>query len=319
MTCVGNARKYRVPLPDVRLEAPDARGRDERPEVSPPVHVVSSESELTPIHGGIFVPTMGALHEGHAALIREAARLRRVRFPDAPVVVSVFVNPTQFNDPTDLARYPRTLGSDVEMCRRAGAQAVFAPSIETMYPPGLPVPVPALPPVATEPRLEDGFRPGHFAGVCQVVSRLYELIRPRVALYGQKDWQQLQVLTAMTRSLGLAIQTIGVATVREANGLAMSSRNAFLSVEERARAGSLAAALHEAGRCVLAAEAEERMRAVLAAAGAAVEYAVVRDAETLMTLGPGGAESRPMRALLAARVGSVRLIDNEAWPGGCSA
>ncbi len=265
--------------------------------------------------GGVLIPTMGALHAGHAALVRAGAGLRGT---GQAVVVSVFVNPTQFNDAADLARYPRTLEADAEVCRRAGADVVFAPSVEEVYPPGEVVPTPALPGVATRPGLEDALRPGHFAGVCQVVARLFELVKPSAAVFGEKDWQQLQVVRAMVAGEGRGgrfggVRIVASPTVREADGLAMSSRNVFLRPEERARAGAIHRALGRA-RGERGVEAAERaMREELEASGLEVQYAVVRDARTLERyVGGGGGGGR---ALVAARLGSVRLIDNAAWSG----
>lgn len=273
--------------------------------------------------GGVFVPTMGALHEGHAALIRAGVRERDAACPGRPVVVSVFVNPTQFNDPSDLARYPRTLDADVELCRTAGADAVFAPGEATVYPtaPGGAVRIPTLPAVAREPGLEDAARLGHFAGVCRVVARLFDLIRPAAAMFGEKDWQQLQVVRAMVAEDAGATsrpRIVGVPTVREHDGLAMSSRNVFLTPQERASAAAIFRALREAGRLEDAGAAERHMRAVLDAAGLRTEYTVVRFADTLMPLAgvKGKNAGRPKRALIAARIGAVRLIDNAPWPQG---
>lgn len=254
--------------------------------------------------GSVCVPTMGALHAGHAALIRHAVRVARGR----PVVVTVFVNRTQFNEAEDFARYPRMPEADAEVCRVAGAAAVFAPPEEVVYPRGAEIKAPPLPPVATEPGLEDAFRPGHFAGVCQVVKRLFELVRPSAAVFGEKDWQQLKVVEAMTAREGLGVEIIAHPTVREADGLAMSSRNRFLTEEERRRAAGISLALCEAGADEEPRRAEALMRGVLAEHGLAPEYAVVRDATTL-TLGVQGS----MRALIAARLGAVRLIDNAPW------
>lgn len=263
----------------------------------------------------IFVPTMGALHDGHVALVRHAARQRTSSTASQPVVVSVFVNPTQFNDPADLARYPRTLEADARACREAGADVIFAPSTEEVYPAASPPRVPPLPAVATEPKLEDAFRPGHFAGVCQVVARLFELVQPVSAIFGEKDWQQLQVIRAMVAAgpAGFARpEIIGLPTVREPDGLAMSSRNVFLSPEERRRAVAVSAALRRAGDSSEREprEAESHMRHTLEAAGLEIQYAVVRDAERLTEPKAG----QPKRALIAVRLGSVRLIDNAEWP-----
>ncbi len=254
-----------------------------------------------------FVPTMGALHEGHATLIRTAAAAAG----GADVAVSIFVNPTQFDDPSDLSRYPRTLEQDLDLCRRAGATIVYAPPVADVYPPGIDLPPTPIPDQATKPGLEDGLRHGHFAGVCQVVRRLFDLVRPHAAYFGEKDWQQLQVIAAMTSMLSLPVRIVPVPTVREPDGLAMSSRNRFLSADDRRRGLSLSMALCEAGRASSPGDAEAIMKAVLNQSGVTPDYAVVRHAATLMPA--TGGESGPMRALIAAKVGAVRLIDNAAW------
>ncbi|HYD00815.1 MAG TPA: pantoate--beta-alanine ligase [Phycisphaerales bacterium] len=279
------------------------------------MQVISDPADLAPYGGNLFVPTMGALHDGHAALIRSAARLRDAAPAGGPpVVVSIFVNPTQFNDAADLARYPRTIDADLATCHRAGADAVFVPDPETVYPPGATIPVPPLPEVATEPRLEDALRPGHFAGVCQVVARLFELVTPSAAVFGEKDYQQLAVVRAMTTALSLPIEIIPAPTVREKDGLAMSSRNRFIPPEHRPRAAAISRALCEASAPgnSTAHKAEAAMRKVLLAAGfaeAEIQYAVVRDAQTLGAVKPGAAG----RALIAAALAPVRLIDNAPW------
>src|SRR5688572_25050071 len=195
------------------------------------MELVPTAADLSRFAKGVFVPTMGALHEGHASLVRIA---RRPAAACQPVVVSIFVNPTQFGPNEDYTRYPRTLDADMALCKEAGADVIFAPAVEEMYPPGG-VRVPALPRVATEPGIEDAARPGHFEGVCQVVLRLFELVRPAAAVFGEKDWQQLQVVSAMTRAEGLPIRIVPGETVREADGLAMSSRNRFLTPDDRRR------------------------------------------------------------------------------------
>ncbi|MCH8509560.1 MAG: pantoate--beta-alanine ligase [Phycisphaerales bacterium] len=258
--------------------------------------------------GCVLVPTMGALHAGHAELVR-LARARADRRA-ARVVVTVFVNPTQFNESADFDRYPRTLDADLRACADAGADAVLAPAPDTVYPPGRPIPVPDLPGVATEPGLEDAFRPGHFAGVCQVVSRLFDLTEPAAGVFGEKDWQQLQVIRAMTLAQGRPIDIVPAPTVREPDGLAMSSRNRLLSPEARAAAPAIPRAIRRAAACDRPEPAERALTDELTAGGIAPEYAVVRDAETL--LAPCG---RSCRVLVAARVGGVRLIDNAPWPG----
>lgn len=267
--------------------------------------VVADAPGLEAFRGGVLVPTMGALHAGHAALIAHARATAGTR----PVIVSIFVNPTQFNERADFERYPRTIEADLAACSQAGADAVFAPPVEVMYPPGMEVAAPALPRVATSPGLEDAHRPGHFAGVCQVCKRLFELVRPASAVFGEKDWQQLAVVRAMVRELSMGIEIAGHPTVREADGLAMSSRNTLLTPNHRKQAAALHRALSQAQREPSPDSAESAGRRVLLANRIVPEYFVVRDAETLEAVRP----DRPARALVAARVGGVRLIDNEVW------
>lgn len=258
----------------------------------------------------VLVPTMGALHAGHAALIRRgAAEAERRR---GECVVTIFVNPSQFNDPGDFARYPRTLEADLDLCRAAGADVVVAPDVETVYPPGEAVPTPPVPRVGREPGLEDRHRPGHFAGVCRVVLRLFRLVRPAAAVFGEKDWQQLQVVRALVEQEGAGVEILAHETIREPDGLAMSSRNRFLSDPDRAAARALSAALQAAACDPDPARAERAMLGCLDAPGVRTEYAVVRDAETLVGHPLPG---RSGRALVAATVGKVRLIDNRTWPG----
>ncbi len=281
--------------------------------------IACDAADLAPFAGGIFVPTMGALHAGHGALIERAVVMARGRRSRPAVVVSVFVNPTQFNEKCDFDRYPRTLEEDACLSERFGADCVFAPEVEVMYPPGVVAVIPGLPGVGTKPGLEDAHRPGHFAGVCQVCARLFELVRPGVAVFGEKDWQQLAVVRAMVEEEGLGIEIVACPTVREADGLAMSSRNRLLTAQMRRRAVSLFTALEEASRHGEAAEAERAGRGVLLASRVAPEYFVIRDAATLGSV----REGKPARALVAARLvgggaggeGGVRLIDNGPWPG----
>lgn len=266
-------------------------------------------------HGeGAFVPTMGALHAGHAALIRDASsRALRQGLPGG-AVVSIFVNPTQFNDPKDYSRYPRTLEADLALCQASGCSAVFAPSEADIYPPGRPPRVPPLPAVARTPGLEDAHRPGHFAGVCQIVLRLFELVDPAVAVFGEKDWQQLQVVRSMVEAERLRVRVEGLATIREADGLAMSSRNRFLTPEDRVRALAISRALREARQAPTPDEAEGVLRRVLGEASIVPEYAVVREASSLQRPAAGAkVHTQRWRALIAAGVGNVRLIDNDAW------
>ncbi len=256
---------------------------------------------------------MGALHAGHGALIRQARAVADRRGAACRVVATIFVNPTQFNEASDFEKYPRTLEADLAVCEAAGADAVFAPAPEVVYPPGEPVAVPDLPAVADGPGLEDAFRPGHFAGVCQVVSRLFDLTRPAVGVFGEKDWQQLQVIRAMTAAQGRAIEIVAGPTVREPDGLAMSSRNRRLGPDARQRAAGIIRAIRAAQAQSTAQEAEAAMRLALSESGIDPEYAVVRDAETLLAPRAGG-RGGGCRVLVAAWVGGVRLIDNGAWP-----
>lgn len=263
----------------------------------------------------VFVPTMGALHQGHASLVRLGAALARDQRAPGGCVVSIFVNPTQFNDPSDFARYPRTLAADSELCRLSGAAAVFAPEPEAVYPGGKPTAVPDLPPVAALPRLEDAHRPGHFEGVCQVVCRLFEMVRPSVAVFGEKDWQQLQVVRALAASENLGVEIVGGPTVREHDGLALSSRNRFLGPEDRRRGLAIFRALRGAARCDTPQRAQAAMREILAAESINPDYAAVRES---CSLSPWSKSAPPdpgaCRALIAARVGPVRLLDNWPWP-----
>jgi len=273
------------------------------------MRVVHTGEELEDSVGGALVPTMGALHEGHLALVRRAASL------GGPLVVSIFVNPTQFEARDDLDRYPRTLDADVEAADKAGADIVFAPDVQTMYPPDHEIPIPPLPTVATTPGLEDAHRPGHFAGVCQAVVRLFDLVRPSAAIFGEKDYQQLLVVTDMVRAEPQrwpGLEIIGHPTVRDVDGLALSSRNARLPAAERDRALGLWRALessrrsaHEGTRAT-----ESQMHRILTEHRLEIDYAVLRDAQTLHALGETPAD--PARALVAARLGDVRLIDNIA-------
>lgn len=268
--------------------------------------VITDPGELAASYGGALVPTMGALHEGHLSLVRLG------RLVGDPLVVSIFVNPTQFGRGEDWQRYPRTFDDDVAAAAAAGADVVFAPDVETVYPPGDPVDIPPLPPVATTPGLEDAHRPGHFAGVCQVVARLFDLVRPRRAVFGEKDYQQLLVVQAMARGQGERwpdLEIVGYPTVRAADGLAFSSRNAYLDRDQRRRALGVSRALAAARADDGGVEAAERsMQEMLAAHDLAVDYAVVRDARTLEPAETPGVA----RALVAARVDDIRLIDNMA-------
>lgn len=277
------------------------------------MNIVHDQAGLAAFHHGVFVPTMGALHAGHAALIRHARELAGPR--RKPVVVSVFVNPTQFNEKSDFDRYPRTLEADAAICRAEGADCVFAPSVDVMYPPGIEIGVPTLPAVATEPGLEDAYRPGHFAGVCQVCKRLFELVRPALSVFGEKDWQQLQVVSTMVATLGMPLKIVGLPTIREADGLAMSSRNVHLSPDDRRRATAISRAMVAASRDADPEAGERTAKGVLGEAGITPEYVAIREAASLGALRRLQGGYPPARILIAARVGSTRLIDNAPWPG----
>lgn len=251
-----------------------------------------------------FVPTMGYLHDGHAALVR------RAREDCDIVVVSIFVNPTQFGPSEDFATYPRDLDRDLAVLARAGADVAFVPDASELYPHGVMATV--EPPPVSEP-LEGARRPGHFKGVVTVVKRLFDAVRPHRAYFGEKDWQQLQVVRAMVREHSLAIGIVAVPTVREPDGLAMSSRNVRLGAAERDSARCVPRALHAARKAFAAGEVrppalERAMRDVIAAEPAAtLDYAVVVDAATLRGVTKATEDSR---VLIAVRVGAVRLIDN---------
>jgi len=252
-----------------------------------------------------LVPTMGWLHDGHRAL------MARARAADATTVVSIFVNPRQFGDPADLARYPRNEARDLEICEAEGVDLIFAPPVEEVYPPGFDTVV-AVGSIARP--LEGAARPGHFDGVATVVAILFGLVRADRAYFGQKDAQQVAVIRRMAIDLAIPTEVIACPTVREPDGLAMSSRNVHLSPAERAAAPVLRQALRAAREAWLGGERSgdvlrERMRAQLAEEPlAAVEYVSCADAATLAEL---DRVDGPTLLSLAVRVGSTRLIDNE--------
>jgi pantoate--beta-alanine ligase len=253
-----------------------------------------------------FVPTMGALHEGHASLMRVA----RERVADGPVVVSIFVNPLQFAPGEDLDRYPRTFDADLEVCAREGVDVVFAPSVEEVYPGGDPQVTVDPGPLAEV--LEGAVRPGHFRGVLTVVAKLLGLVQPDVAVFGEKDYQQLVLIRRMVADLCLPVEVVGADTWRECDGLAMSSRNGYLGPEERERAVALSRTLYAAR-----AAAPDGYDAALAAARAELREAHGVDLDYLVVTDPGLGElprvvppGTAARILVAARVGSTRLIDN---------
>jgi pantoate--beta-alanine ligase len=254
-----------------------------------------------------LVPTMGALHEGHVELIKQC------RAHTDFVVVSIFVNPTQFGVGEDFGRYPRPLDHDLRQCESAGADVVFAPSVPTVYPNGSSstfVEVPGLSDV-----LEGASRPGHFRGVTTVVLKLFELILPDLAMFGQKDFQQQRVIHRMVEDLHVPVELTVAPTVREADGLALSSRNRYLNPQERQAASVLFRALSRAMQAVTAGERQaDRVRQILRETLqleplVILDYAEVADAETLELLG-NLSQERPAVALLAVRIGTTRLIDN---------
>ena len=274
--------------------------------------VHTSPAAITPVTRALrtvgrrvaLVPTMGALHEGHRELIRHARRT-----PGAGVVaVSIFVNPLQFGPTEDLARYPRPLETDLQICRDEGVELVFAPGVDDMYPAG--ATTTTVDPGPLGAQLEGAVRPGHFAGVLTVVAKLFHIVGPDVAFFGEKDYQQLVLVTKMVADLNFPLAVVGVPTVREPDGLALSSRNAYLSPEQRALAATLQRALL-AGAGVSArgpAAVLTTARAVLDAEPTiAVDYLELRDPE----LGPAPQSGRA-RLLVAARLGTTRLIDNVA-------
>ncbi|BBX75911.1 pantoate--beta-alanine ligase [Mycobacterium shinjukuense] len=250
----------------------------------------------------MLVPTMGALHDGHLALVGAAKRV-----PGSVVVVSIFVNPLQFGAGEDLDAYPRTLDDDLARLRGEGVEIVFTPTAAAMYPNGLRTTVQPGP-LAAE--LEGGPRPTHFAGVLTVVLKLLQIVRPDAAFFGEKDYQQLVLIRQMVADLNVDVAVVGVPTVREADGLAMSSRNRYLDPAQRAAAAALSASLTAAARAAPAGAraALDAAAAVLdAVPGLAVDYLQLRDAD----LGPlnGGGSGR---LLVAARLGATRLLDNIA-------
>ncbi len=252
----------------------------------------------------VLVPTMGALHEGHVSLMRKARKLagRRGR-----VVVSIFVNPAQFGPGEDFARYPRTFARDCRLCEEAGVDAVFHPEAEEIYPEGFSTYV-------DEERVSPGLcgkaRPGHFRGVCTVVLKLFNIIGPDAAVFGEKDYQQAAVIRRMVRDLNVRVRIVTAPTVREADGLALSSRNAYLSPEERAQAPVIRRALLLARAADAARPADlERLvrREIGKAPLARIDYVEVLDAGTLGKPGPG---TRELVIACAVWFGRTRLIDN---------
>jgi pantoate--beta-alanine ligase len=254
----------------------------------------------------VLVPTMGALHEGHLALVRQAAASAD------KVVVSIFVNPAQFAPHEDFGRYPRAFEEDREELERTGAvQLIYAPDVREMYASGFATKVSLDGPASG---LESDFRPHFFSGVATVVTKLFVQCRPHIATFGEKDYQQLLVVKRLSRDLDLGVEIVSVPTVREADGLALSSRNAYLSADQRKVAAHLNRVLLKVGERARAgvpvAQAEGEGAAALIGAGFdRVDYVAIRDADTLAQV---RSVDSPARVLAAARIGSVRLIDNRA-------
>jgi pantoate--beta-alanine ligase len=251
-----------------------------------------------------LVPTMGALHDGHVSLVRLAKRSAD------KVIVSIFVNPAQFAPSEDFSSYPRTWKSDVAKLAAEKVDAIWNPDVKTMYPDGFATRIAPEGPATVG--LEDRFRPHFFGGVATVVGKLFTQVRPDVAIFGEKDFQQLRVVTRMAGDLDLGVKVIGSRTVRERDGLAMSSRNVYLSSEERRVASELYRGLKQSARrlqgggdiaAAMAGGAE-----MVTAAGFALDYFEVRHAETLESV--ASAKDGPLRILVAARLGKTRLIDN---------
>ena len=254
-----------------------------------------------------LVPTMGALHDGHFSLVRIAQR-RADR-----VIVSIFVNPTQFAPNEDLTTYPRTLAADLAALAELKTDLVWSPSVQTMYPEGFATRI--VPEGPAKAGLEDAHRPHFFAGVATVVAKLLIQCEPDIAMFGEKDYQQLKVVTRLARDLGLATRIVGVPIMREADGLALSSRNRYLSPGERAAAPTLYRVLKECAVRIAAggpiAAVLDHGRAAITRAGFALDYLEARHAETLAPLKTlSAAAGEPIRLLVAVRIGKIRLIDN---------
>jgi pantoate--beta-alanine ligase len=253
-----------------------------------------------------LVPTMGALHAGHLALVRGAKR-RANR-----VIVSIFINPAQFGPAEDFSRYPRTWKEDIAKLAAEKVELIWAPTVGAMYPDGFATRL--VPEGAAIAGLEDKFRPQFFSGVATVVAKLFLQCRPDYAIFGQKDYQQLKVVTRMARDLDLGVKVIGAPTIRDKDGLALSSRNVYLSPTERAAAPALNRALRDCARSIRAGEsvaaALAAARTAVTAAGFTIDYVEARHAETLAPV--AALNEGPIRLLAAARIGTTRLIDNLA-------
>ena len=256
-----------------------------------------------------FVPTMGALHEGHASLVRRAVAENEI------VVVSVFVNPTQFNDKNDLLKYPRTLEADCELLEKEGTAYVFAPSVEEIYP------EPDTRQFSYAPLdtvMEGKFRPGHFNGVCQVVSKLFMMVEPDVAYFGEKDFQQLAIIREMVKQMNFPLQIVGCPIVREADGLALSSRNARLSDEQRKQALEISQTLFKSQEYAASHSLAETQKfveeSIAAAEGLELEYFEIVDGMTLQKVA-SWEDTDYIVGCITVFCGEVRLIDNIKYKG----
>lgn len=275
------------------------------------VHTIAElRQALAATRPAALVPTMGSLHEGHLALVKQA------RDHGGPVVASIFVNRLQFAPHEDFDHYPRTLERDCDLLKGVGCNLVFAPTESELYPE--PQTYKVQPPGELADVLEGAFRPGFFTGVCTVVMKLFQCVQPRVAVFGKKDYQQLMVLRGMVRQFALPIEIVAVDTARADDGLALSSRNAYLSESERAEAPQLAATLHAVQAAVLAAAKsgaridatalEAQAMGTLRSRGWAPDYVALRRRSDLQA--PADPTAEPLVVLAAARLGTTRLIDN---------
>jgi len=271
--------------------------------------IIALDRALTRIRRGgkvALVPTMGALHKGHLALVRHARRRAE------KVIVSIFVNPAQFGPQEDLDSYPRSFARDVAALAKLEVDLVWAPGVDVMYPPGFATRI--VPEGAALAGLEDRFRPHFFAGVATVVAKLFIQCRPDFAIFGEKDYQQLQVVTRLARDLDLPLKVVGMPTIREPDGLALSSRNAYLTAQEREIAPTLFRVLTTCAERISSGGAVPAIVAEggrdIAQAGFALDYLEARHAATLMPI--ASPQDGPIRLLVAARIGKTRLIDNVA-------
>ena len=258
-----------------------------------------------------FVPTMGALHEGHASLVRRAVTENEI------VVVSDFVNPTQFNDKNDLLKYPRTLEADCELLEKEGAAYVFAPSVEEVYP------EPDTRQFSYAPLdtvMEGKYRPGHFNGVCQIVSKLFMMVEPDKAYFGEKDFQQLAIIREMVKQMNFPLEIVGCPIVREADGLALSSRNARLSEEERHQALNISKTLFASKEYAVSHTVEETQKfveeSIAASEGLELEYFELVDGTTLQKISTWD-ETNYAVGCITVYCGEVRLIDNIKYKEQC--